>query len=249
MLKKNDLNGKSGEARRDQIVGGIAREISTGLEVLERALKRGKRGQEIPGVSIFGTARTGPDAPECKLAFELGSLLAESGFAVITGGGDNGVMSEGNRGGKKRLSIGVNISELPHEAAPNPYQDISLDHFYFEAREMMFEEFSVGYFILAGGLGTMREAFSVLTLIQCGHLEPAPVFFMDPDPAYWRNMLSFLTESQQSRGHIGQRDLDLFHITEDPVFAVSKVIEFCKEQHPGRFHRLQLPASVRGTAF
>src|SRR5512133_2566332 len=38
-------------------------------------------------VSIFGSARTPRDHPQYALGRELGRLFAESGYAVITGGG------------------------------------------------------------------------------------------------------------------------------------------------------------------
>src|SRR5205807_7958379 len=39
------------------------------------------------GVSVFGSARTPPDAPEYEAARSLARKLGEGGFAVITGGG------------------------------------------------------------------------------------------------------------------------------------------------------------------
>ena len=40
-----------------------------------------------PAVSVFGSARSKPDSPECELAERLGAALARAGYAVITGGG------------------------------------------------------------------------------------------------------------------------------------------------------------------
>ena len=39
------------------------------------------------GVSIFGSARTGPDDPQYAAARETARLLAEAGYAIITGAG------------------------------------------------------------------------------------------------------------------------------------------------------------------
>jgi uncharacterized protein (TIGR00730 family) len=248
MLKKPDLVERFGEHRRDQIVGGVARELSDGMRRLESRLKRGQRGLEIPAVFIAGTARTDADAPECKMAFDLGRLYARCGFGVITGGGDRGVMSEANRAAKVELSIGVNIGGLPHEVHPNPHQDLSLDHLFFETREMMFYEFAIAHHGLGGGFGTLREMFSVLTLIQCGHLDPCPVFFMDSDPQYWQNMVDMLVKSQKARGHIGDNDLKLFEVTNDIEYVVTRVARFCHQQFPGRFHDIRLPNGQSVTA-
>ncbi len=49
------------------------------------------------GVSVFGSARTTEDNENYIAAREVGKLLAEAGFEVITGGGP-GIMEAANRG-------------------------------------------------------------------------------------------------------------------------------------------------------
>src|SRR5438132_3500248 len=72
------------------------------------------------GVSIFGSARTHPDDPQYEAAREVSRLLAEAGFAIITGAGP-GIMEAANRGAREGggPSIGCNI-ELPFEQGANP---------------------------------------------------------------------------------------------------------------------------------
>src|SRR2546427_12598269 len=72
-------------------------------------------------VTVFGSARTKPGDPYYEKAVETGRLLAQEGFAIITGGGP-GIMEAANRGAQEGngLSIGCNI-ELPFEQGLNPY--------------------------------------------------------------------------------------------------------------------------------
>src|SRR5436309_14043950 len=91
------------------------------------------------------------------MARDVGRLLAQAGYAVITGGGP-GVMEAANRGCREGggLSVGCNI-ELPHEQALNPYVDLGVEFRYFFVRKTMFVKYADAFVILPGGFGTMDE--------------------------------------------------------------------------------------------
>src|SRR5260221_2593320 len=72
-----------------------------------------------PAVSVFGSARSKPDSPECVLAQELGGAFARSGYAVITGGGP-GVMEAANKGATEAGGLSIRLGiELPFEQGLN----------------------------------------------------------------------------------------------------------------------------------
>ncbi|MFL5479505.1 MAG: LOG family protein, partial [Gemmatimonadaceae bacterium] len=102
-------------------------------------------------VTIFGSARIGPDDPHYDAAVETARLLAEAGFAIITGAGP-GIMEAGNKGAKLGggRSIGCNI-ELPFEQGANPYVDTLIHFKYFFVRKTMFIKYSVAFVIFPGG--------------------------------------------------------------------------------------------------
>jgi uncharacterized protein (TIGR00730 family) len=167
-----------------------------------------------PAITVFGSARTGPDDPIYELARTIGSRLADAGYAVITGGGP-GAMEAANRGCREAggLSVGCNI-ELPHEQGMNPYVDLGVEFRYFFARKVMFVKYADGFVILPGGFGTLDELFEALTLIQTGKVQHFPIVLVGR--AYWGGLLDWIRGTLLAQGAIADGDLDLFQITDDP---------------------------------
>ncbi len=167
-----------------------------------------------PAITVFGSARTGPDDPVYELARAIGRRLADAGYAVITGGGP-GAMEAANRGCREAggLSVGCNI-ELPHEQGMNPYVDLGVEFRYFFARKVMFVKYADGFVILPGGFGTLDELFEALTLIQTGKVQHFPIVLVGR--AYWSGLLDWIRGTLLAQGAIADGDLDLFQITDDP---------------------------------
>ncbi len=176
-----------------------------------------------PAVSVFGSARSLPDSPECQLAEELGGALARAGYAVITGGGP-GVMQAANRGASEAggLSVGLGI-ELPFEQGINDWVDVAIEFRYFFARKTMFVKYAQAFVVLPGGFGTMDELFEALTLVQTGKVTRFPVVLMGAD--YWRGLLDWLRDTMAVEGKIGAVDLDLICLTDDVNTAVRHIVE------------------------
>ena len=173
------------ERRDGDLVGDaerIGQEFLEGFVAVERI--------DRPAITVFGSARIREDNPVYAEAREVGRLLAEAGFAVVTGGGP-GVMEAANRGARDAggLSVGFNI-ELPHEQFANPYLDISLTFKHFYARKTMFVKAAEGFVIFPGGFGTLDELFESLTLIQTGKVLHFPVVLFDSE--YWQPLLDWI---------------------------------------------------------
>ncbi len=172
-----------------------------------------------PAVTVFGSARAKDGGPEYKLAMDIGRLLAQSGFSVITGGGP-GCMEGANRGAleARGKSVGLHI-HLPEEQEPNPYTNIRLDFRYFFVRKVMFVKYAMAYVVLPGGFGTLDELFESLTLIQTHRIKPFPVILMGR--SYWKGLMDWVTKTMLEEHHmIAPADLRLLQILDDPEEAV-----------------------------
>jgi len=179
-------------------------------------------GLDRPAITVFGSARIGEDDPVYAEAREVGRLLAEAGFAVVTGGGP-GVMEAANRGARDAggLSVGFNI-ELPHEQHANPYLDVELAFRHFYARKTMFVKAAEGFVIFPGGFGTLDELFESLTLIQTGKVLHFPVVLFES--AYWAPLLEWIESHALAQGMVSSGDLELLHLTDDPEDAVATIV-------------------------
>jgi uncharacterized protein (TIGR00730 family) len=174
-----------------------------------------------PAISVFGSARTPVDSPEYDAGVRLGRGLVEAGWAVITGGGP-GAMEAANRGAceAKGISVGLGI-ELPFEQGLNPYVDIGLNFRYFFVRKMMFVKYAQGFVVLPGGLGTLDELFEALTLVQTQKVTRFPIVLYGT--SYWGGLVDWLKNTLVGQGKASEKDLLLFHLTDDVEEAVALV--------------------------
>jgi uncharacterized protein (TIGR00730 family) len=196
----------------------IMSEFVEGFEAMQRIR---------PCVSIFGSARTKPDAVEYKLAEEIAFQLTQNGYGVITGGGP-GIMEAGNKGAQRGggTSVGLNI-ELPFEQSSNPYVDKekSLHFDYFFVRKVMFTKYSQGFIVLPGGFGTLDELFEALTLIQTQKIGRFPIILVGR--SYWQGLLDWIKQTMGERSaYINLDDMDLITVVDAPEDAVDAINSF-----------------------
>ena len=193
--------------------------------------------REVPKVSIFGSARTAPSDDLYVLARELARQLAAAGCMVVTGAGP-GIMAAGSEGAGRKMAIGINI-RLPFETVANSWIDEGdklVEMKYFFTRKLMLMKESSGFLVLPGGFGTLDEAFELLTLLQTGKAEPAPIVFVDtPGDAYWEGWERFVSEHVYARGLADRVDAALYLITADADAAIGELLGFYANYHSRRF--------------
>src|SRR4030043_111724 len=195
--------------------------MSEFVEGFEKVARNG------PCVSIFGSARTGPDNKFFALAEEIAFKLTQHGYGVITGGGP-GIMEAANMGAKrgKGRSVGINIA-LPFEQEANLFIDpdklITFDHFF--VRKVMFMKYAQGFIVLPGGFGTFDELFEAITLIQTEKIGRFPIILVGKE--YWKGLIKWIEDEMLAEEHnISSDDLNLFTIVDTSKDAVNKIVKF-----------------------
>jgi hypothetical protein len=251
-------------ANRDQlmeILGTVVR-LATDhtdrldLKITNAALKEMCEGFEVFApyrhvrkITMFGSARTLPTDPLYVQARDLSALLAQHGWSTVTGAGP-GIMAAGLEGAGPDKAFGINI-RLPFEQGANEFiaenpKLVSMKYFF--TRKVLLIKESFGYAVLPGGFGTLDEAFELLTLLQTGKAEPAPVVLLEvAGGSYWKGWERFLTEEVASRDLVSPGDSHLFRIVDSVEDAAAEILGFYRNYHSLRWvgHDLVLRLEAR----
>ncbi|GAB4269185.1 MAG: TIGR00730 family Rossman fold protein [Deferrisomatales bacterium] len=193
--------------------------------------------RHVRKVTVFGSARTGPEEPIYRLARLCGRRLAEAGYMVITGGGP-GIMQAVNEGAGPEHSFGVNI-RLPFEQKPNPVLEGNprlITYKYFFNRKVAFLKEAHAVVLFPGGFGTLDEAMETLTLVQTGKQPPMPLVLVDePEGTYWQRWEAVFREELLAGGYIGETDFYLFERVDSVEAAVERINRFYRRYHSLRY--------------
>lgn len=164
------------------------------------------------GVTIFGSARLPQENKFCKMAYELGGLLAKNGHTVVTGGGP-GIMEAASHGAYEigGRTIGFNIT-LKHEQFPNPYLTDCLTFEYFFARKVALAMAAKVFVFFPGGFGTMDEISEILCLMQEDKMPHMPVFLVGK--SYWKGFDKIIKQMVDLK-LVSTKDTKIFKITDD----------------------------------
>ena len=243
--------GSLGDLARGGTAVGDLKIANAALGEMAEAFRVFRPYRHVRKVTMFGSARTKSADPIYILARNLARKLAQAGWMVVTGAGP-GIMAAGLEGAGRDHAFGVNI-RLPHEDEPNAFiaQDPKLVEMrYFFTRKLMLIKESHAYVVLPGGFGTQDEAFELLTLLQTGKAEPAPVVMVEtPGGTYWHAWLRFVEEEAIASGWVSPDDRSLFKVTNTMEEASQEVLGFYRNYHSCRWVgdllvlRLQAPPS------
>ncbi|MEO8850143.1 MAG: TIGR00730 family Rossman fold protein [Allobranchiibius sp.] len=175
-----------------------------------------------PAISVFGSARLKPESQYYALGEQVGQLLVDAGYAVITGGGP-GAMEAANKGAHEAggMSIGLGI-ELPFESGLNEYVDLGINFRYFMVRKTMFVKYAQGYIVLPGGFGTFDELFEALTLAQTQKVTSFPVVLIGRD--FWAPLVAWLESTVLPHGMIASADIARLQIVDNAEDAVAAIV-------------------------
>jgi len=168
---------------------------------------------EIRSVCVFCGSREGNDPAYREAAMRLGRLIGERGVRLIYGGGSIGLMgviadAALAAGGEVIGVIPAFLRdlELAHDGCDEMVVTDSM-----HSRKQKMAELSDAFAILPGGLGTLDEAFEIITWKQL-RLHDKPIVVVNLDD-YWRP-LQHLVDQITRNSYMHPTDAPLFRMVD-----------------------------------
>jgi uncharacterized protein (TIGR00730 family) len=175
---------------------------------------------DIRSLCVYCGSAARVDEKYKTAAARLGALIAARGLQLVYGGGRVGLMgitadAALGAGGKVVGIIPEHIQAL--EVEHTGLTELHVVDSMHTRKQMMFDR-SDAFIVLPGGLGTLDEAFEMMTWLQL-KLHEKPIVFVDVD-GFWRPFLR-LVDHMIAQGFCRPETRDLFQVVEtvDEVFG------------------------------
>jgi uncharacterized protein (TIGR00725 family) len=175
-----------------------------------------QKGQHMNIISVFGSARPQPGHPEYQMAYELGQLLAQAGYAVANGG-YMGIMEAVSRGASELGGhvIGITCDEIEVWRPVQPNRWISQEIRYATLWERLVHVVTenVGIIAMPGGVGTLTEVALAWNQLQVQVIPPRPFVLVGE---LWQRTLDAFHNPE----HLPESHRALIHLARTPREAV-----------------------------
>lgn len=139
------------------------------------------RENAVKTIAVFGSSRRDEQSQHYREAYELGRMLAQAGYAVLSGGygGSMAAVSRGAREAGGQV-IGVTCAVFD-PLPPNPWltQEIKAPTMLDRLATML--DLSDGFVAVRGGIGTLSEVTLAWSLLQTRSLAGKPLVLLGRD--------------------------------------------------------------------
>jgi uncharacterized protein (TIGR00730 family) len=180
-------------------------------------------------VTVFGGTYLDKHSVYIRQAQELARMLSREQIPVLTGGGP-GIMEAANCGavGEKQdeeiiSTMGITVQGLEET---NICAKSNLVMRNFASRKWLLINYSAGFAVFPGGVGTLNELTELLTLIQAGKRARVPIILIGE--SYWKPFMAWL-EAALEYGLIEPDVLELFRVTDDINCAFDVLRHHCMQ--------------------
>lgn len=146
-------------------------------------------------VAVFGSALPSPENPVYEASREIGRLLGQAGYAVMTGG-YNGVMAAASQGahevGARVIGATCLTLERQRGTRPNPWVTEVVERESLRDRLIALVDMPDAYVVMPGGLGTLTELVFASESMRSGDISHRPIVCYGE---FWRPLVQITAES------------------------------------------------------
>lgn len=187
----------------------------------------------LDDVTVLGSKAMTEETDYYHAAYKFGFEMGKKDYTITTGGGP-GVTEAANKGALKAgaTSVGM-IMKYDHRTTGNPYLNAHATFEFPFTRKLVLTAPSHGFIVFPGGLGTMHQAFELLTLQQTEKTGKVPILFYDSH--YWQPLLDYIEEKLLKQYKtISPGDEKLFHVVDSIDEAIKIFSARKREGHRGK---------------
>jgi uncharacterized protein (TIGR00725 family) len=143
-------------------------------------------------VTVFGSARVRRGSSEYDEAYELGCVLASSGFAVCSGG-YGGVMEAVSRGARESGGQAIGVTARAFRARANAWISNEVRVGSWQQRLFELVRRGQGYVVCQGGTGTLVELAVVWEMLNKGMMRSKPLALLGP---FWLPVIEHVKHAE-----------------------------------------------------
>ncbi len=180
-------------------------------------------------ICVYGASSKTIDAQFTDAGHALGYLLAQHGYGLVFGGGDNGMMGAVARGahdGGGRI-IGIAPRFFNVDGVLYPHCDELIYTETMRERKQKMEDLSDAFIVSPGGIGTFEEFFEILTLKQLGRTKK-PLVILNT-AGYYDDMLNMMRHTVESN-FMSAQTFDLIAVVNTPEQAIDYIEHYVEQE-------------------
>lgn len=180
-------------------------------------------------ICVYGASSKSIDAQFTDAGHALGYLLAQHGYGLVFGGGDNGMMgavARGTHDGGGRI-IGIAPRFFNVDGVLYPHCDELIYTETMRERKQRMEDLSGAFIVSPGGIGTFEEFFEILTLKQLGRTKK-PLVILNT-AGYYDDMLNMMHHTVESN-FMSAQTFDLIAVVNTPEQAIDYIEHYVEQE-------------------
>lgn len=176
----------------------------------------------MKSVCIYCGSSTGNRPEYAQAARDMGRALADSGLALVYGGGKVGLM--GMVADAVLAHGGTAIGVIPDALMQKEVGHLGLTELHvvrnMHERKQMMADRSDAFIAMPGGVGTYEELFETFTWLQLGyHAKPVGLLNV---AGFYDGMLQFLRHAV-GEGFLKTEHADLLHVADTPAGILDRL--------------------------